>query len=554
MTLIPSVLLAALTVLLLTGSVAGGPPAQAPDPAGAVTLAGDVASKISYQGRLTDAGGNPLDGDYDLVFQLWNDATAGSQAGGDVARNDVPVTNGMFTVELDVPQDAFNGQALWLRIQVGSQWLSPRQELLPVPYALGLKPGARVTASSGTAATFYSGSGVGLHAQGHGGGVEGVSTGPSVGGVSGQNDSPDGRGVHGLSAGGDNGIGVYGRAICQGQMGCTIGPGRGRSGGTGVYGFADGTDGVGVYGESAQFYGGFFRSDNDHLDLALGGAVGRINTDPDDENSDLILSSNNDVTIKLDNDAGEEGMLRVENSGGGSLLAVEEAGNVGIGTVDPEATLHVAYGDSGQTPDAVRGLFVENSGVSNSWYVFQTATAGGGKSFSITNAGNVGVGTADPQARLDVDGTSRTKILEIIGGSDLAEPFEIVGDGDVKPGTVVAIDPRHPGQLRVVDKAYDPTVAGCVSGANGLQPGLTMQQAGTVAEGAFPVALSGRVYCLADAAYGPILPGDLLTTSDTPGHAMKATDREKSFGSVIGKAMSSLEAGRGLVLMLVTLQ
>jgi hypothetical protein len=67
-----------------------------------------------------------------------------------------------------------------------------------------------------------------------------------------------------------------------------------------------------------------------------------------------------------------------------------------------------------------------------------------------------------------------------------------------------------------------------------------------------PVALTGRVYCWADASNAPIEAGDLLTTSDIPGHAMKVTDYAKAQGAILGKAMSSLESGRGLVL--VTLQ
>lgn len=105
-------------------------------------LAGTVASRISYQGRLATPDGAPLEGFQDMVFQIWNAATAGDQLGWDVIRPDVPVTDGRFSVVLDVPQIAFDGQAVWLRIQVDSQWLSPRQELLPVPYALGLRPGA----------------------------------------------------------------------------------------------------------------------------------------------------------------------------------------------------------------------------------------------------------------------------------------------------------------------------------------------------------------------------------------------------------------------------
>ena len=80
-----------------------------------------------------------------------------------------------------------------------------------------------------------------------------------------------------------------------------------------------------------------------------------------------------------------------------------------------------------------------------------------------------------------------------------------------------------------------------------------MHQEGAL-EGGQNVALSGRVYMLADASNGPIQPGDLLTTAATPGHAMKVTDHEKAQGAILGKAMSSLNEGRGMVLVLVSLQ
>jgi hypothetical protein len=83
---------------------------------------------------------------------------------------------------------------------------------------------------------------------------------------------------------------------------------------------------------------------------------------------------------------------------------------------------------------------------------------------------------------------------------------------------------------------------------------MMMSQAGTLADGQHPVALSGRVYCYVDASQGAIEPGDLLTTSPTPGHAMKAVDTAKAQGAIIGKAMTGLKEGKGLVLVLVTLQ
>jgi hypothetical protein len=81
-----------------------------------------------------------------------------------------------------------------------------------------------------------------------------------------------------------------------------------------------------------------------------------------------------------------------------------------------------------------------------------------------------------------------------------------------------------------------------------------MGQKGTKADGDHPVALTGRVYALADATYGTIEVGDLLTTSATAGYAMKVTDHTQANGAILGKAMSCLREGRGLVLVLVTLQ
>ena len=94
-----------------------------------------------------------------------------------------------------------------------------------------------------------------------------------------------------------------------------------------------------------------------------------------------------------------------------------------------------------------------------------------------------------------------------------------------------------------------------ISGAGGVNVGLTLSQEGTVADGDHPVAMAGRVWTWCDAdANGPITAGDLLTTSGTPGHAMKVSDRDRAGGATIGKAMSSLESGKGLVLVLVNLQ
>ncbi len=148
-------------------------------------------------------------------------------------------------------------------------------------------------------------------------------------------------------------------------------------------------------------------------------------------------------------------------------------------------------------------------------------------------------------------------VLQITGGSDLAEPAHVsdvgLGAEAIQPGMVVSIDPANPGKLVLATEAYDRKVAGVISGAGGVQPGMIMKQEGhPVSEGEHPIAMAGKVYVWCDAdAGGPIQPGDRLTTSATPGHAMKVTNNDKGIGAVVGKAMTELKQGKGLVLLLV---
>ena len=153
---------------------------------------------------------------------------------------------------------------------------------------------------------------------------------------------------------------------------------------------------------------------------------------------------------------------------------------------------------------------------------------------------------------LFVTGNGSVCSLTIRGGCDLAEPFPTT-EQNIEKGSVMVIDPDHPGQLKLSTHAYDSRVAGVISGGNGLNPGISLHQEGIMDAGE-NVALSGRVYVNTDASYGAIAPGDLLTTSDTPGYAMKVTDHAKAQGAILGKAMSSLSEGKGMVLVLVTLQ
>jgi hypothetical protein len=147
----------------------------------------------------------------------------------------------------------------------------------------------------------------------------------------------------------------------------------------------------------------------------------------------------------------------------------------------------------------------------------------------------------------DVNVTGDVKLI----GADCAEQFEILGTQLPEPGTVVVID--ETGALRESREAYDKKVAGVVSGGGGCAPALILGNQSSE-NSHVTLALIGKVYCKVDTKCSPIEVGDLLTTSAVPGHAMKATDATKAFGSVLGKALGACASGNGLIPILICLQ
>jgi hypothetical protein len=248
-------------------------------------------------------------------------------------------------------------------------------------------------------------------------------------------------------------------------------------------------------------------------------------------------------------------------------MVIKDTGKVGIGTAFPNHQLSLGRGPN-WTSNGWGGAMELDNGTAIAW---KSNTAGNRFGMGHTNGGLYffrtasDPGTAGFPANYDMwisdAGVVSVRVLEITGGADFAENFDVSVAPEsseamtkVEAGLVVSIDPTNPGKLQLSTQAYDSQVAGIISGAGGVKPGMVMSQQGTLAEGKYPVALSGRVYCWVDASSGAVKPGDLLTTSATPGHAMKVTDREKAHGAIIGKAMTGLKEGKGLVLVLVTLQ
>lgn len=357
-------------------------------------------------------------------------------------------------------------------------------------------------------------------------GIFGLNDSSEGTGVFGAHQSSTGTtaGVHGVTISEDaQAVGVYGEAKGPGNpTNASIGV-KGEStseAGTGVRGVASAEQGTtyGVYGSatSEDGYGGYFEGRGHFSD-----EVGIGTTEPTHA---LHVKGVQDV-IRIEGNEmlgsggrlsfGDDEFVYIEEDTDDRLSIYSRLGTTVTGNTSSYPALTVTQSTSGPI---IHGI-----------------DDGGSTVFEVRNSGRV-----------------VTTALEITGGGDLVEGFE-TGDEPCEPGMVLIIDPDHPGRLIPSSSAYDTKVAGVVSGAGGVQHGVRMGQDG-VLDGDTLVAMTGRVYVHCTTEDGSIRPGDLLTTSSLSGHAMRATDPERSFGSVIGKAMTSLEDESGLVLVLVNLQ
>jgi hypothetical protein len=162
------------------------------------------------------------------------------------------------------------------------------------------------------------------------------------------------------------------------------------------------------------------------------------------------------------------------------------------------------------------------------------------------HAGQINVRDGNGNGTIQLDGNNGDIFLT---NADCAEEFDFVTDL-VEPGTVVVIGDDE--RLQPCSAAYDRRVAGVVSGAGRFRPAIVLDRRAGRTRPA--VAMIGKVECKVDANYGTIRCGDLLVSSPTPGHAMRASDSASTPGAVLGKALRGLDAGTGLVPILVCLQ
>jgi hypothetical protein len=216
---------------------------------------------------------------------------------------------------------------------------------------------------------------------------------------------------------------------------------------------------------------------------------------------------------------------------------------------------------------------MQNKTVGMTLCVAVVAMSAAAQTNTFPASGNVGIGTTNPQAKLEVsgslkltagsggsitfqDGTTQSTAYTGVTctGADYAEAIDVTGDRTkYEPGDVLMIDPSAPGKFLKASQAYSTLVAGIYS----TKPGFVGRKQPSTPETSVtevPMAMVGRVPTKVSAENGPIKVGDLLVASSTSGRAMKGTDRSLLTGAVIGKALGSLDSGTGIIEVLVTLQ
>ena len=460
-----------------------------------------LGTTFTYQGQLKK-GGLPYEGTADLRFRLFNAPVSGTQIGADVAQLATPVTQGVFNAALDFGA-VFDGNAKWLEVSVqtpgDAAWtvLDPLQPVTPAPVAIYALSGPPNAGGGGGlwAADVY--------------GIHNVSGNVGIG-----NPAHPGAKLR-INVGGANGNPAWLTTANPSYAALYV-----QNTGANGYGFYD--------DQSARHYfKGWLGVNNLTPTMAVDvNGSGQFttygsNADPGAYSSALWVHGNTG--------GGVQG--RVAN--GVTAFSTDGRAVYGVSTnnwgVTGECTLGGTYGILGEPGDGVYG------------YANSVGRYGG--RFYNAAAGSVA---------LRADGLAQVKTLQILG-ADLAESFP-VKEQKVEPGTVLMIDDATDGRLRVSDEAYSKRVAGVVSGAHSLDAAVVLEGHSYDEQGRATVALTGRVWVKCDASTAAIHAGDLLTTSPNAGHAMLAGDRDRAYGATLGKAMTSLEHGTGLVLVLVNLQ
>jgi len=311
----------------------------------------------------------------------------------------------------------------------------------------------------------------------------------------------------------------------------------GQSGGGGVQGISFGTSGFnfGVYGDAhgntGSGAGVLGTTESPEGTGVIGNAHATTGT-----TSGVLGQTNSDEGIGV---LGNRGNPVASGFGGGGVRGVTSAANFvftygtsGVATANTGSAVGI-FGQA-YSPQGVAGLFANVSG--------GDIIRGG------VNQPEITVFRVDGRGTVFANGGFRPF------GADFAESVAVKGGTEnYAPGDLLVIDASGERRLSLSQAPYSTLVAGIYS----TQPGVvasTHPVDEAIPNNEVPLAVVGIVPCKVTTENGPIIVGNLLVTSSTPGHAMRGTDRGRMLGAVVGKALEPLQKGTGVIQVLVTLQ
>tara|TARA_Y100000310_G_scaffold182007_1_gene182018 strand:+ start:179 stop:2407 length:2229 start_codon:yes stop_codon:yes gene_type:complete len=312
-----------------------------------------------------------------------------------------------------------------------------------------------------------------------------------------------------------------------------------------------------------------------------------------DQNFAVAASySGTGVSISAYNDAkGANNVLELRGS-----PVVFTVGDIGIKNTDPQTELDIGGGSSEDLINLRAGSGVNHTiGVDTGGILIRDRVGGttqhylastsGGSTFFAQHGGKVGIGNTSPQHTLSVQGDLYVDgdCVEKDGAcADIAEPINANKDEPLESGDVLVIDiSSDQWHITKSTKPYDTKIAGIYTSNPALYMGTNVQigvqhnftsKAPLEHNGKVPLALAGQVPVKVTLENGIINKGDLLTTSSTPGHAMKFTlldprnantlqeqgeilwENEQRRNSILGKSLEPCKENVCKITALVTLQ
>jgi hypothetical protein len=550
---------------------------------------GALGTAFTYQGQLKQNGA-PITDNCSMAFRLYNQASSGSVIGNPITTT-VPITNGLFTVQLDFGASAFAGEARWLSIKVrcsgdGAYIDLGRQLLTPAPYSMyststGALLGRSIAATtpvagqvlkfdgstwspaddaigtpgSGDISAVYAGTGL------SGGGTTGdVTLTVAFAGSGSANTVARSDHNHWAAtwSGSGTGLTLSGGSIGLSASGNITGV-YATSSGDGLYAESSGINGHGVHGVARDTTGGGFAygvwgqsfsaqdgagvrgeatADSSYVTYGVYGSAASTNG----IGVYGLATASNGVVYGVggfsSSPDGYGGFFY--NSGGSALEAY------GYGAGSSRAALRV---ENVNATSGIASYMTNNS----SYPTLEMDQHGSGRLIDLQTWGSGDFiagydGSVNQKFRIDANGTGHSAGGWSTSAQDYAEMLP--GINGLEPGDVLIIG--GDGQLTHSTQAYQTSVVGVYSTQPGFIGGAPVEGPIT---GTIPLAIVGIVPVKVSAENGAIHPGDLLVASSIPGHAMKA-GANPPVGTVIGKALEAFDASHktGVIKLLVTLR